>query len=107
MVTVQNRIALDLVLAAQGGGGGACVLLRFECCTYISDKSECIASLAEKIKAEEAKFHNYSMDNEIVSWLKGIFGRWETRLLQWIFMGLILPIIIIVLFKCTTTHCQQ
>ena len=35
--------------------------------------------------------------------LKEFFGGWETILLQYIFMGLILiVIIIIVLFKCTT-----
>ena len=33
MVTVQNRIALDSVLAPEGG---TCPLVGFECCTYRS-----------------------------------------------------------------------
>ena len=35
MVTVQNRIALDLVLAPKGG---ASPLVGFECCIYSSAK---------------------------------------------------------------------
>ena len=44
-VALQNRIALDLVLAAQGE---TCAVIGSECCTYIPDKSVHIASLTEK-----------------------------------------------------------
>ena len=50
-VAIQNRVALDLVLAAQGG---TCAVIGSECCTYILDNSEHIASIADKIKQEGA-----------------------------------------------------
>jgi len=46
-VAMQNRIALDLVFAAQG-----VLLFRPECCTYIPDKSEHITSLRRKKNQE-------------------------------------------------------
>ena len=36
-MTMQNRIALDMILAAEGG---TCAVIGKECCTYISDNSE-------------------------------------------------------------------
>ena len=48
-VIVQNRIALRLLLSAQGG---TCAVIGSECCTYIPDKSEHFASLAEKLKKQ-------------------------------------------------------
>ena len=36
-VSMQNRVALDLILAAQGG---MCAVINSECCTYIPDNSE-------------------------------------------------------------------
>ena len=57
MVTVQNRIALDLVLAPEGG---TCPLVGFECCTYRSDKLKYIEE-----EEEGANFHNYCTDDGI------------------------------------------
>ena len=57
MVTVQNRIALDSVLAPKKRG--TCPLVGFECCTYCSDKSKYIE------EEEVANFHNYCTDDGI------------------------------------------
>lgn len=43
-LALQNRIALDLLLAAQGGG---CSLIGDECCTYVSDTSESVQHLKQ------------------------------------------------------------
>ena len=51
MVTVQNRIALDLGLSPKERG--TCPLVGFECCTYRSDKLKYIE------EEEVANFHNY------------------------------------------------
>ena len=53
--------------------GGACALIEFECCRYISDKSEHIASLRRKkgnIKDEGANFYNYFTDDGIFFLIK-------------------------------------
>ena len=72
-VTMQNCIALDLLLAAQGG---ICAVVGSECCTYIPDNSEKTDNLAVKIRAEGAKYHDYNKGWEFWSWLKEMFGRW-------------------------------
>uniref|UniRef100_W5NLV1 Uncharacterized protein n=1 Tax=Lepisosteus oculatus TaxID=7918 RepID=W5NLV1_LEPOC len=43
-VAMQNRLALDYVLAAQGG---TCAVIGTECCTYIPDNSEHISDLTQ------------------------------------------------------------
>ncbi|XP_067885108.1 endogenous retrovirus group PABLB member 1 Env polyprotein-like [Heterodontus francisci] len=50
-VALQNRMALDFILAEKGG---TCALIGFECCTYIPDSSE-ITILAEHIRKEVEK----------------------------------------------------
>ena len=80
-------------------------MIGSECCmySYVPDNSEHVACLAEKIRDEGAKFHDYFTKDGIFSWLEGFFGGWGARLLQWIFTGLLLIVIIIVLNKCATT----
>lgn len=38
-MALQNRMALDLILASQGG---VCEVIGTECCTYISDASSAV-----------------------------------------------------------------
>lgn len=45
-VTLQNRMALDIVLADKGG---TCAVLKQECCTYIPDSSSNITDLIKDI----------------------------------------------------------
>jgi len=76
-VVMQNRVALDVILAAQGG---TCALIESECCTYIPDNSEQIASIADKMKQEGAKFDDYFTKDRLYSWFEWIFGEWGTTL---------------------------
>ena len=69
-VAMQNRVALHLILAAQGG---TCAVIESECCTYIPDNSDQITNIADKIKQEGAKFHDYFTKDGLYSWFEGIF----------------------------------
>uniref|UniRef100_A0AAY5KKM9 Uncharacterized protein n=1 Tax=Esox lucius TaxID=8010 RepID=A0AAY5KKM9_ESOLU len=46
-VALQNRMALDLILASQGG---VCKVVGSECCTYISDASQKVNYLVQETK---------------------------------------------------------
>eukprot|EP00062_Callorhinchus_milii_P025725 gi/632987017/ref/XP_007910561.1/ PREDICTED: uncharacterized protein LOC103191376 [Callorhinchus milii] len=46
-MTMQNRMALDIILATQGG---ACAIIGPECCSWINDYSSNITEESEKIK---------------------------------------------------------
>jgi len=98
-LAMQNRVALDLILAAQGG---TCAVINSECCTYVPNNSEQITNIADKIKQEGAKFDNYFTKDGLYSWFEGIFGGWGTTLLHWIFVGLLWIIIVVVLVRCAT-----
>ena len=98
-LAMQNRVALDLILMAQGR---TCAVMKSECCTYIPDNSEQITNIADKIKQEGAKFHNYFTKDGLYSWFEGIFGGWGTTLLHWISVELLWIIIVVVLVGCAT-----
>jgi hypothetical protein len=70
---MQNRLALDYLLSAQGG---TCPVIGAECCTYIPDNSEEITDLIQKIRTEGAKYHDYNPDDlGLVMWLSSSFGK--------------------------------
>lgn len=49
-VVLQNRMALDILTAAQGG---SCTIVHIECCVHIADNkknvSQALSALAEEI----------------------------------------------------------
>ena len=96
-VAMQNRIALDVLLAAQGG---TCAVIGSECCTYIPNNSEEIDNLAGKIKAEGAKYHDSNKGWNFESSLDKMFGGWGAWMLHILFIGLIMFIAIVVIIAC-------
>ena len=65
-VALQNRITLDVLLAAQGG---TCAVIGSKCCTYIPDNSEEIDDLAGRIKEDGAKYRDYHKGWNFGSWM--------------------------------------
>ena len=55
-MTMQNRIALDMILAAEGG---TCAVIGKECCTYIPDNSEKIQDVVQHVRKGASKYHDY------------------------------------------------
>uniref|UniRef100_A0AAY5KDC8 Uncharacterized protein n=1 Tax=Esox lucius TaxID=8010 RepID=A0AAY5KDC8_ESOLU len=92
-VAMQNRVALDYLLAPQGC---MCSVIGTECCTYIPDETDGVLDLADKIREEGAKFHNYNFDDMgLMAWLSSVFGKWGTFLFK-----LIAPIVACVMVFC-------
>ncbi|KAL4647817.1 endogenous retrovirus group 3 member 1 Env polyprotein-like [Arapaima gigas] len=70
MTAMQNRLAFDYLLAAQGG---TCAVIGSECCTYIHDSSENVTSLVDHICQASANAHN-DLSVAPFDWLKKIIG---------------------------------
>lgn len=86
-VALQNRMALDMLLAEKGG---TCALIGSECCTYIPDTSENITNLVSHIRKEVRKLTH---PTPFPSWLTSWLGGWG----QWFMHGLIIVIVICVI----------
>lgn len=76
--TLQNREALDYLLAGQGG---TCALIGDECCTFVPDVSSNVTDLSNYI-ATVAKSHSGELEWVFTGWLKGLFGALGAQIAQ-------------------------
>ncbi|XP_032872951.1 ERV-BabFcenv provirus ancestral Env polyprotein-like [Amblyraja radiata] len=100
-VVLQNRMALDFILAEKGG---TCAIIDRECCTFIPDASSNITNLAAHIRMEIAKIrkvgaelHGYSSGGGW--WPFNMFGGTWGMIVHY---GLIvlLVVLVICLMRC-------
>ena len=56
-MTMQKRIALDMISAAHGG---TCAIIWKKCCTYIPDNTEEIHDVAQQIRRIAVRYHDYN-----------------------------------------------
>lgn len=101
---LQNRMALDTLLASQGG---VCSLINEHCCSYI-DQNGRISTDLEEIWKQIRVLHEVTKDdtswgftdiwNKLTSWLPNL--QWLKEIFMTIVMILILGIFICILFQC-------
>ncbi len=70
MMILQNRVALDYILATQGG---ACTIIGPECCTGLMDPTENLNKIQQDILDLSAKLHQMTEDNS--SWFGNLLGK--------------------------------
>ncbi len=70
MMILQNRVALDYILATQGG---ACTIIGPECCTGLMDPTENLNKIQQDILSLSAKLHQMTEDNS--SWFGNLLGK--------------------------------
>lgn len=111
-VALQNRMALDLLLAAQGG---TCKVLGSECCSYISDATTDVMNMVHDTAQGIKELH----ENHGLRWdFTGLFGSWGegvVKLLATIVIVLIAVLLLITcfiigikaLFRCVTEPVMQ
>ena len=67
---IQNRMALDILTAGQGG---TCAIIKVECCVYIPDLSEngstALKDMQNQVKA--MSYENITFWTSVLSWVKG------------------------------------
>lgn len=102
IMILQNRVALDYILAKQGG---ACTITGPECCTGLMDPTKNLNKIQQDILDLSVKLHQMTEDNS--SWCGNLLGKswlWikETAILLLLF--LLLYHLCIHSIKCFTQH---
>ncbi|XP_040014539.1 uncharacterized protein LOC120807008 [Xiphias gladius] len=78
LMAVQNRMALDMLLAEKGG---VCAMFGDACCTYIPNNTAPDGSVnkaLEGLRTLSDTMHEQSgLDNPLDEWMTSVFGRWK------------------------------
>ena len=73
-VVTQNRMALDILTASEGG---TCAIIKAECCVYIPDLSGNISATLDDMKDQvKAMSDDLPFWTSVLSWVKGDW--WKT-----------------------------
>lgn len=88
-VALQNRQALDVILAAKGG---TCALIGQECCVYIPDYSDKVFDRADHL--QKIAYVPHDEANGLFGWLGKMFN--FSGIGAWLLHGLITVVLIIV-----------
>ena len=72
---IQNRMALDILTAAQGG---TCAITKVECCVYIPDLPGNVSTALDDMKNRVKALSNENIPfwTSVLSWVKG--NGWKT-----------------------------
>lgn len=108
-VTIQNRLALDLILSAQGG---TCALIQQQCCVYVKDSSDIIRDKAIHLEQIADNLdRSFTMDTPpwmktvadkikiIFSWILDLWG-WCKTVIQYGIIIVLVMIIVGLAMKC-------
>lgn len=78
LMGVQNRMALDMLLAEKGG---VCAMFADQCCTFIPNNTApdgSVTKALEGLKSLSETMHDHSgVGNPLEGWLTSVFGRWK------------------------------
>ncbi|XP_034081668.1 uncharacterized protein LOC117552405 [Gymnodraco acuticeps] len=97
-VALQNRMALDLLLAAQGG---TCKVIGSECCSFISDATPEVMDMAHDTARgikELHETHGFTFGE-----LSGTFGSWGAGLVKFVVTVSVFILVVLILVICLIT----
>ena len=74
-VVIQNRMALDMFTATQGG---TCAIIKVECCVYIPNLSDSVSVALDDMKNQVKAMSNENIPfwTSVLYWMKGDW--WKT-----------------------------
>lgn len=89
LMTYQNRMAIDFLLAERGG---VCTMFSQDCCVFIPSNTAPDGSITRalsglKTMSEELAEHS-GIENPLNSWLDRAFGKWKI-LITSVFLSLV------------------
>ena len=67
---IHNKMALDILTAAQGG---TCAIIKVKCCVYIPDLSDNVSTALDDMKNHVKTMSNENIPfwTSVLSWVKG------------------------------------
>ncbi|XP_048827593.1 syncytin-1-like [Brienomyrus brachyistius] len=104
-VALQNRMALDLLLAEKGG---VCAIVGRECCTYIPDSTQAVQDLEDVVHKQMSEVHKehglfeYSWDYWFSSLIPGLSGVFRPLVFSVVLL-LVVLLLIFLLFRCCSS----
>ncbi|KAL4008993.1 hypothetical protein ACER0C_002845 [Sarotherodon galilaeus] len=113
LMGVQNRMALDMLLAERGG---VCAMFGDQCCTFIPNNTAPDGSVTralEGLKTLSRTMHEDSgIENPIEGWLTSVFGQWKGGLLEKVITravdpGAVTPVSMMPLMEMETIECAE
>ncbi|KAJ8007625.1 hypothetical protein DPEC_G00096120 [Dallia pectoralis] len=105
-VALQNRLALDMILASQGG---VCKIVKSECCTFISDASQEVLDLVKETKTGVKELHEVHGWDPIdgLSSVLGPLGWSIFRILAYVLAFVTFLIVGFMLISCLIKMCAS
>uniref|UniRef100_A0A9L0TPZ5 Uncharacterized protein n=1 Tax=Equus caballus TaxID=9796 RepID=A0A9L0TPZ5_HORSE len=103
---LQNRMALDVLTAAQGG---TCAIIKTECCVYIPDYHRNISGFLSDMSHQVKSMSDPTLS--LNYWLNSWSGPGFWTTIKTLFIGLIILLVFLIiiccLFRCLSSTCQQ
>ncbi|XP_060712755.1 uncharacterized protein LOC132837092 [Hemiscyllium ocellatum] len=107
LMALQNRQALDMLLAEKGG---VCAMFGEMCCTSIANSTGPDGKLTRTLRklrvlAAELKLQS-GVSNPVIDWLSKTFGKWGSMLGQ-LALGLSISVAIFIICGCCCIPCLR
>lgn len=96
LLALQNRAALDFLLAAQGG---TCAVIGSECCTFVPDNNATIGEIVARLHQTAHSVHQ-EKSSSLSDWLKSTFGSLSFVMFKVIFIFVLLVVLLSVFTSC-------
>ncbi|XP_047461371.1 uncharacterized protein LOC125020099 [Mugil cephalus] len=105
LMAIQNRMALDMILAEKGG---VCSMFGDMCCTFIPNNTApdgSVTRVLEGLRALSNTMHEHSgLDNPMDEWFASTFGKWKSLILS-LLMSIAVFTAILVTCGCCCVPC--
>lgn len=95
LLALQNRAALDFLLAAQGG---TCAVIGSECCTFVPDYNATIGEIVSHLHETAKSVHQDS--SSLSDWLSATFSSLGYPLFEVILIFLVFILLLSLLISC-------
>uniref|UniRef100_A0AAZ3P1N7 Envelope glycoprotein n=1 Tax=Oncorhynchus tshawytscha TaxID=74940 RepID=A0AAZ3P1N7_ONCTS len=100
LMATQNRVALDMLLAREGG---LCQIIGDHCCTFIPQGDDNLTIVVEHLKELRGvleREHQPDINWNPLGWVQSMFGVWAATIFHWFIYGLILLIALLLIIIC-------